>query len=574
MCKEEVLWIMRLTNFSVTNYRSITTAHKINLQDLTVLVGKNNEGKSNLLTALNVAMTAMLIHCRLKDVNMQNNRRLRQIYDWDRDFPFQFKSRRNGLESIFKLNFRLENDELREFQSETGIRGNEDIPISIKFKKGNIVNIEVPKRGTSSYNKKSRQITEFISNRISFNYIQAIRTEDMALNALQNVIIDELNILYKNHDYIQALEKVSGMQQQVLDQIAGNLFEPLSVFLPQLKDIKIVRQSDEYINNRLLRNDIDIIIDDGISTSISYKGDGIKSLVTLAILKDKRSVKAASIIAIEEPESHLHSGAIHSLVDVINHISENNQVIISTHNPLFVQQNSIKSNILIDSGNARSAKSISEIRNILGVLPADNLRNSNCVFVVEGEDDKIVLTKIFKVMSEKITTALKTNMLVIKPLGGAGNLSHDLADLKNCMCSYIVLLDNDDAGIQAANKALENNLANESQIKHTICNGSPEAELEDCLNKEFYKQAILDNFAVDINTSSFSGNRKWSDRMKTTFLSQGVRWSDAIEKKVKIVVAEAIPEKIEDVADILIEQKSGFLTGVVSSLERMVDNIK
>lgn len=88
MCKEEVLWIMRLTNFSVTNYRSITTAHKINLQDLTVLVGKNNEGKSNLLTALNVAMTAMLIHCRLKDVNMQNNRRLRQIYDWDRDFHF------------------------------------------------------------------------------------------------------------------------------------------------------------------------------------------------------------------------------------------------------------------------------------------------------------------------------------------------------------------------------------------------------------------------------------------------------------------------------------------------------
>lgn len=574
MCKEEVMWIMRLTNFSVTNYRSITTAHKINLQDLTVLVGKNNEGKSNLLTALNVAMTAMLIHCRLKDVNMQNNHRLRQIYDWDRDFPVQFKSRKNGLESIFKLNFRLENDELREFQSETGIRGNEDIPISIKFKKGNIVNIEVPKRGTSSYNKKSRQITEFISNRISFNYIQAIRTEGMALNALKNVIVDELNILYKNHDYIQALEKVSGMQQQVLDQIAGNLFEPLSVFLPQLKDIKIVRQSDEYINNRLLRNDIDIIIDDGISTSISYKGDGIKSLVTLAILKDKRSVKAASIIAIEEPESHLHSGAIHSLVDVINHISENNQVIISTHNPLFVQQNSIKSNILIDSGNARSAKSISEIRNILGVLPADNLRNSNCVFVVEGEDDKTALTKIFKVMSEKITTALKTNMLVIKPLGGAGNLSHDLADLKNCMCSYFVLLDNDNAGIQAANKALENNLANESQIKHTICNGSPEAELEDCLNKEFYKQAILDNFAVDINTSSFSGNRKWSDRMKATFLSQGVRWSDTIEKKVKIVVAEAIPEKIEDVADILIEQKSGFLTGVVSSLERMVDNIK
>lgn len=565
---------MRLTNFSVTNYRSITTAHKINLQDLTVLVGKNNEGKSNLLTALNVAMTTMLIYCKSKDLTMQNNNRLNQLYDWDRDFPIQFRSRKNGLESIFKLNFRLENDELREFQSETGIRGNEDIPISIKFKKGNIVNIEVPKRGTSSYNKKSRQITEFISNRISFNYIQAIRTEGMALNALKNAIVDELNVLYKNQDYIQALEKVSGMQQKVLDQIAIQLFEPLSVFLPQLKDVKIIRQSDEYSINRLLRNDIDIIIDDGTPTSISYKGDGIKSLVTLAILKDKRSIKAASIIAIEEPESHLHSGAIHSLVDVINHISGNNQVIISTHNPLFVQQNSIKSNILIDSGNARSAKSISEIRNILGVLPADNLRNANCIFVVEGEDDKIALTKIFKILSEKITSALRANMLVIKPLSGAGNLSHDLYDLKNCMCNYFVLLDNDDAGIQAAKKAIENNLANESQIKHTICNGSPVAEFEDCLNTKFYKKAILDNFAVDISKPTFSGNKKWSDRMKDAFLSQGVRWSDAIEKKVKLVVAESIPEKIEDISDILIEQKSGFLTGVVSSLERMIDSIK
>ena len=47
---------MQLVNFSVTNYRSITKAHKINLQNITVLVGRNNEGKSNILMALNVAM--------------------------------------------------------------------------------------------------------------------------------------------------------------------------------------------------------------------------------------------------------------------------------------------------------------------------------------------------------------------------------------------------------------------------------------------------------------------------------------------------------------------------------------
>lgn len=43
---------MKLSDFSVNNYRSITTARKIPTKNMTVLVGKNNEGKSNILSAL------------------------------------------------------------------------------------------------------------------------------------------------------------------------------------------------------------------------------------------------------------------------------------------------------------------------------------------------------------------------------------------------------------------------------------------------------------------------------------------------------------------------------------------
>lgn len=197
---------MKLVDLSVTNYRSITNAHKITLQNLTVLVGKNNEGKSNLLTALNVAMTTLLFHCRSRDTSLPYNR-IRQLYNWERDFPIQYQSRKNGLESIFKLNFRLENEELVEFHRETGIRGNEDIPILIKYNRGNIPSVKVPKRGTSSYNRKSKKVAEFISNRISFNYIQAVRTEGMALDALKNVIFDELVVLNDKEEYIQSLKK-------------------------------------------------------------------------------------------------------------------------------------------------------------------------------------------------------------------------------------------------------------------------------------------------------------------------------------------------------------------------------
>ncbi len=561
---------MKLVEFSVTNYRSITKAHKIALQNLTVLVGKNNEGKSNLLTALNVAMTATIMHSQEKILRAYS--RMDYLYNWKRDFPMQLQNRKSGSESIFRLKFSLEGDELGDFHSQTGIRGNEIIPIEVRFGKDSLSKIEVPKKGSAAYKNKSKQITEFISKRISFNYIQAVRTEEMAINALQQVIEGELSSLRENDEYVQAQNKVIQLQQQIFDKIAKQLVEPLKAFLPNLQDVSIMGNTDNY-GMRYIRRDFDVIIDDGLATSITNKGDGIKSLVALAILKDRRNRGGASIIAIEEPESHLHSGAIHSLVDVISKMSDNNQVIITTHNPLFVQQNILDSNIIVDHGTARAAKNIGEIREILGVLPSDNLKNSRYVLVVEGEDDRIALTKILPAYSEKIKMALRGNQLVIKALAGAGNLSHDLYDLKSSMCKFVVLLDNDKAGAEAYKKAKENGVLKESEVRFTICNGSPEAEFEDCLKVNVYADAIKEEFGVDVLASTFRGNAKWSDRIKHTFLSQGMRWTDAMEKKVKMTVANAIPEIVDNVDNVLIREKAGFLFGLVSMVENMMKEV-
>ncbi len=561
---------MKLIEFSVTNYRSVTTAHKIPMRNLTVLVGKNNEGKSNILSALSVAMRTVMLHSRIGGMlRSPRGNRFGLDYDWERDFPIQLQERKSGLESIFRLNFRLEDNELSEFHTITGIRGNEDIPISVKIGKDNIPKVEVPKRGSPAFNKKSGIITEFISKRISFNYIQAIRTEGMAINALSDAIYNGLLALRDNPEYLQAQQRVNELQQNVLDEMSSQLLEPLQAFLPSVQSVMIKRMSEDLLY-RLGRGDIDVIINDGVATSIRNKGDGIKSLVTLAILKDKRASSGASVIAIEEPESHLHSGAIHSLVDVIHKISENSQVIITTHNPLFVQQNSVVSNILVDQGTARPAKNIAEIRNLLGVLPSDNLRNARFVLVVEGEDDAIALSKILPYYNGNVGDALRNNLIIIKPLGGVGNLSHDLSDLKHCMCKYVVLVDNDSAGIDAAEKAIRNGLITEAEIKYTTCPGSPEAEFEDCLQPSLYREIIREKYGVDVNCSQFRGNAKWSERMKQVFLSQGSRWTEIVESNVKMSVAQCIPDHISEINDVIIPQKSGFLTGLSAAIERLI----
>ena len=105
---------MRLISFSVTNFRSITNMHTISLSNLTTLVGKNNEGKSNILTALQFSMDILMDYVSSRIVRRSN-------YNWQRDFPIQLQCRKRNIESIFNLVFRLENNELEEFHKEMKI---------------------------------------------------------------------------------------------------------------------------------------------------------------------------------------------------------------------------------------------------------------------------------------------------------------------------------------------------------------------------------------------------------------------------------------------------------------------
>src|SRR3972149_4703482 len=94
------------------------------------------------------------------------------------------------------------------------------------------------------------------------------------------------------------------------------------------------------------------------------------------------------ILAIEEPESHLHPSAIHQLKSVLTEIARTNQVIMTTHCPLFVDRTSIKSNIVVHDNKAAPARNVKEIRDVLGVRASDNLQHAELILLVEGEEDR------------------------------------------------------------------------------------------------------------------------------------------------------------------------------------------
>ncbi len=110
---------MKLVNFSVTNFRSITTAHKIEIANTTILIGKNNEGKSNILKALFIAMNTLQEPANRRvsfSVARSRYRNNENSYLWERDFPVNLQTRKAVNQSIFRLEFELNEEEIYEFK--------------------------------------------------------------------------------------------------------------------------------------------------------------------------------------------------------------------------------------------------------------------------------------------------------------------------------------------------------------------------------------------------------------------------------------------------------------------------
>ena len=555
---------MRLADFSVNNYRSITTARKIKTNNMTVLVGKNNEGKSNILRALTLAMDIMKIYCSdPRSLQIAVRSYLKNHYLWEKDYPVSLQERNpNGFSSI-DLNFELDDRDISTIRGLTGIRLSGCIPVRVSTN-GITAKVDIPKRGTPAFSDATnkKKIIEYVCFSIDFNFIPAVRTENDALKVIESLIEKSLDTLDDNPEYIEATQKIEQLQQGILDGLSHQIVNPLQSFLPTVRNIKIHMRSEK--RKVVLRRNTEIIIDDGTPTPIQQKGDGIKSLTALAMLNIPAQEDRVSVLAIEEPESHLHPESARQLYDTIMVLAETHQVVLTTHSPLFVNRVNLSENIIVNDGKATPVKKIKEIRDVLGTQVSDNLINAEHILMVEGEDDKIVLDKLLPNMSSVIKRAIQNGTLIIDYIGGSGNLSYKLSFYRNLQCKCHVLLDNDDAGRRAGEEAERQGLLSVRNVTYTICNGSPNAEIEDCYYKNTYQDLIFDEFGVNINVAEFRSNKKWSDRMADCFRSQGKQWNDAMEKRVKLAVASVVPE---DANITLNPHKRSCIDAVVSALE-------
>ncbi|MDP3297776.1 MAG: AAA family ATPase [Thermodesulfovibrionia bacterium] len=571
---------MNLVSFSVQNYRSITKTHKLKIKDSTILIGPNNEGKSNILKALVVVLSLI---SRLGALGIPGGR-VRRLpshrrhyshydYDWDRDFPISLREENPDGKSIFNLEFQLTPEEISEFRQEVKSSLSGTLPIQITIgKDANDFKVKKQGPGKHTLSNKSTEITHFIGKRLDFQYIPAIRTAQSTQNIVEDMVARELMVVESDPMYIEALDKIEAIQKPILDRISLSIKETLTEFLPAVKDVHvIVSQEKRY---QALRHSCDINVDDGTATLLQDKGDGVQSLAALSLMRHvaERGAKGRHLIlAIEEPESHLHPNAIHQLKRVLNEMSSKHQIIMTSHNPLFVDRYEISSNIIVTENKAAPAKSISVIRDILGVRASDNLRNAELVLIVEGEDDRIALSSLLSFYSGNLKESLHNGTLAIDSLLGGANLSYKLSQIRDVLCDSYVFLDHDKSGIDSSIKAKTEGLLTDADLTFTICQGMSESEIEDIYKVDAYKGMVNNRYKVELTSAKFRTNKKWSDRMKETFRFHGKHWDDSVEKRIKAEVADIIAA---NPADALNSHKRSAFDALVTALENKLSNLK
>ena len=480
---------MKLVAFSVRNYRSIMEAYKLSLGNYTVLVGPNNEGKSNIVKAIALSLN-VLTQTRPSTRTLSNVRRasprlyrteLRSAYSWGRDYPISLQDKQPNGRSEFTLEFELTNDEFQSFRELVGVNLSTNLKVKLGFGPDDMsIEVLMKGRGKRTLNSKRLEIRQFIRTHVSSQYISALRPSQMALEIVDGLIEGELYALETNRNYRRLIRDLQKLQQPILDKIAGKLYKTVSDFVPGVNNITITNERLA----RAFRTSFVIMVDDGANTELASKGDGIISLTTMSLMKhvsEESLGEKSLILSIEEPESHLHPDAIHGLRQVLKDISKDQQVVITTHSPILVEPEHISRNILVKGGRAVRAKQISEIRDALGIKLADNLVGAYVVLLVEGEEDRDILAVWLAALSPKLRSALSRRLLILDHLGGATNLQYKATFYQKNVYNIHAFMDDDENGRKAVQDALDKNVLNLTDYNLASCQGMPNSEIEDLL---------------------------------------------------------------------------------------------
>lgn len=435
---------MKLTNWRVENYKSIEEG-EFEASDLTVLIGKNNSGKSNVVDSLDDFRFAW------DGVGRKNHSWFEQIVTGKDD------SRTVRLQFEFEFSDAERETVLDELTGQKLEQAQQNGWLSNVF-----VQMEVKTGPSRDYNIS----TNWEGETVSVGSLQRENDTGSVQNRITSVISDSLNTFkFLSAFRVPNDHASSTYTDSQLNRDGGNLIRKLHTLQNSEKDYIFDQIRDSYVELMEGVTDVDPKFDpDHHQTHLTVKVEedpfdsffkseeisaGSKEILTL-LTQIHLAQEDTDLLAIEEPELHLHPEAERKVLNKITDLVEEHdtQIIVATHSNVFVDEIDAGSIVRVERDGDTNLRSVDEDE-VVGELAdlgysKSGLLQSEAVVFVEGLSDKLIL--------EQWTETLGLNVdeagISIIELEGEGNIGTHGRSLVKLLCSfeipYLFVIDSDD----------------------------------------------------------------------------------------------------------------------------------
>ena len=355
-----------LEKVHIKNFLSLRNV-EFPLKPLTVLVGPNASGKSNVLNALYL-LNRMMSAEKLPSAEFIED----SLWAGEANHvTFQLKAEVEETPTLYNLALKVETDNL--FVDEELLVKRRKV-ISIHNGKGTVQDEDGKNKTSYKSNKLALKsagdygnkpitnaLTEFIKSWEFYDFQPGRMRRGLSRSRLDEIVLGRSKVLSEP----PALDTDGSTLSTLLSYWYDNNRERFDSVSDSLANSTNIR-----IHNSEIDGESQLYLLEGYKQPIPLKraSDGTLRLVAYYILLNEPELPP--LIAIEEPERNLHPGALKDIVNVVEQLSKHTQVIITTHSSQLLD--------VFNPDNLSNTLGVLLLRNRLGlgteVLNLENIR--------------------------------------------------------------------------------------------------------------------------------------------------------------------------------------------------------
>ncbi len=430
---------MIITKLRINNYKSIEDMALEFVKGKNIIVGQNNSGKSNIISAINLVIGEKWPSKRYEDnfyyqdsdsftISLQ----LSECFEFDTNYLENYGKKtalckltpdlaylKMSPDEIDELGIAIKTDWVLSTDLISLIENAKNMYITLHSKKGEDAIYTLSMILDDGYLYKFKYFSqELLTSFITSAIIPSERNikNELAVNnySWYGKLIKKVWQEMSDEDKEKLNENninLSEVTNSIFEGLTSELGDSVKDAIPYNKlEFKLIQdtKTDYY-------KGIKILLDDGYYSLLDDKGSGIKSLIIIELFKlyCKKYHKFSSCLIVEEPEVFLHPQARSVLSKKIDQflLENSNQTIVTTHSEQFLSNFDIKQLTFINKEDNKSVKykiidsdfTERDFQKMNIITKTDNAEMyfANSVILVEG-GEKYIIRKLIDLYKDEL----------------------------------------------------------------------------------------------------------------------------------------------------------------------------